>query len=134
MYLAAGPVLSEPGFALVFPEATGRKTTTYGGRSRCRSQYGYQPYQLISSQCCEPSQFIFHYGVQEGIRIPDTRSHNPMLYLLSYSHHITGGLGQTRTADPFLTKEVLYLLSHETMAESSAVEAHGGGGTSPPAA
>jgi hypothetical protein len=26
-------------------------------------------------------------GVSEGTRTPDTRDHNPVLYLLSYTHH-----------------------------------------------
>ena len=27
------------------------------------------------------------FGVSEGIRTPDHRSHNPVLYQLSYAHH-----------------------------------------------
>ena len=31
----------------------------------------------------------FEYGVDDGDRTHDTRSHNPVLYQLSYAHHIT---------------------------------------------
>lgn len=39
----------------------------------------------------------------EGIRTPDTRDHNPVLYLLSYGHHDatppTGSPGPVRVPD-----------------------------------
>ena len=31
---------------------------------------------------------VLEYGVDEGDRTLDTRSHNPVLYQLSYAHHI----------------------------------------------
>lgn len=30
----------------------------------------------------------FEYGVDDGVRTHDRRSHNPVLYQLSYAHHI----------------------------------------------
>ncbi len=32
--------------------------------------------------------FLFEYGVDDGDRTHDNRSHNPVLYQLSYAHHI----------------------------------------------
>ena len=52
--------------------------------------------------------------MKDGSRTRDTQSHNLVLYQLSYFHHITGGLGQTRTADLLITNEVHYLLCYET--------------------
>ena len=31
---------------------------------------------------------VLEYGVDDGDRTHDTRSHNPVLYQLSYAHHI----------------------------------------------
>ena len=31
---------------------------------------------------------LFEYGVDDGDRTHDNRSHNPVLYQLSYAHHI----------------------------------------------
>lgn len=36
------------------------------------------------------------YGVDDGNRTHDTRSHNPVLYQLSYAHHIAFCLSQDR--------------------------------------
>ena len=55
------------------------------------------------------------YGVDDGNRTHDTRSHNPVLYQLSYAHHIlletkrlTGAPGRTRTCDHPLRRRMLY--------------------------
>ena len=57
-------------FYLYYTSAGELVPHSFGGRSRCRSQY-HPWYQLISSQCCEPSQFIFH------ILVPDDRFELP---------------------------------------------------------
>ena len=58
----------------------------------------------------------FEYGVDEGERTLDTGSHNPVLYQLSYAHHIAlhvpklpnGAPGRTRTCDHPLRRRMLY--------------------------
>ncbi len=37
----------------------------------------------------------FKYGVDDGNRTHDTRSHNPVLYQLSYAHHIVNRAGRS---------------------------------------
>ncbi len=37
-----------------------------------------------------PGPGASEYGVDDGNRTHDTRSHNPVLYQLSYAHHICG--------------------------------------------
>src|SRR5690606_2687728 len=64
---------------------------------------------------------FLEYGVDEGDRTLDTRSHNPVLYQLSYAHHIAccrccgacaktpdGAPGRTRTCDHPLRRRMLY--------------------------
>lgn len=54
--------------------------------------------------------------MDEGDRTLDTRSHNPVLYQLSYAHHIAfacararnGAPGRTRTCDHPLRRRMLY--------------------------
>ena len=56
------------------------------------------------------------YGVDDGVRTHDRRSHNPVLYQLSYAHHIAllvpepkyGAPGRTRTCDHPLRRRMLY--------------------------
>ena len=59
------------------------------------------------------------YGVDEGDRTLDNGSHNPVLYQLSYAHHIActallvpklpnGAPGRTRTCDHPLRRRMLY--------------------------
>ena len=64
------------------------------------------------------------YGVDDGSRTHDTGNHNPVLYQLSYAHHITvhiihvtcftyqlrlnGAPGRIRTCDHPLRRRVLY--------------------------
>jgi hypothetical protein len=59
------------------------------------------------------------YGVDDGDRTHDNRSHNPVLYQLSYAHHIAfvallvpklpnGAPGRTRTCDHPLRRRMLY--------------------------
>ena len=63
------------------------------------------------------------YGVDDGFRTHDTRSHNPVLYQLSYAHHIplllrftpstsdsfaTGAPGRIRTCGHPLRRRMLY--------------------------
>ena len=58
----------------------------------------------------------FKYGVDEGDRTLDNGSHNPVLYQLSYAHHIAllvpklpnGAPGRTRTCDHPLRRRMLY--------------------------
>jgi hypothetical protein len=38
------------------------------------------------------------YGVTDGARTRDLRSHNPMLYLLSYGHQARNGFYQRKDA------------------------------------
>ncbi len=38
----------------------------------------------------------YYLGVTEGTRTPDTRDHNPVLYQLSYSHHVRRRLARRR--------------------------------------
>lgn len=40
---------------------------SYGGELRCRSPYGYQPYQPFSRRCCEPSQLTLHKSQIVGL-------------------------------------------------------------------
>ena len=59
-------------------------------------------------------------GVDDGFRTHDTRSHNPVLYQLSYAHHyfstacftiqprFVGTPGRTRTCDHPLRRRMLY--------------------------
>ena len=51
-------------------------------------------------------------GVSEGIRTPDHRSHNPVLYQLSYAHHKSncgnGPPERTRTSDLRIRSPLLY--------------------------
>ena len=62
---------------------------------------------------------FFEYGVDDGDRTHDNRSHNPVLYQLSYAHHIallltcakaafSGAPGRTRTCDHPLRRRMLY--------------------------
>ena len=59
---------------------------------------------------------VSEYGVDDGNRTHDTRSHNPVLYQLSYAHHIAllvpssliGAPGRTRTCDHPLRRRMLY--------------------------
>ena len=59
---------------------------------------------------------LFEYGVDDGDRTHDNRSHNPVLYQLSYAHHIAllvpklpnGAPGRTRTCDHPLRRRMLY--------------------------
>ncbi|CAI8728364.1 conserved hypothetical protein [Pseudomonas brassicacearum] len=59
------------------------------------------------------------YGVDDGDRTHDNGSHNPVLYQLSYAHHIAllpylcqscliGAPGRTRTCDHPLRRRMLY--------------------------
>ena len=62
-------------------------------------------------------------GVSEGFRTPDHRSHNPVLYQLSYAHHNYRGNGppeRTRTSDLRIRSPLLY--PAELQAEVSSVE------------
>jgi hypothetical protein len=62
-----------------------------------------------------PGAFV-EYGVDDGDRTHDNRSHNPVLYQLSYAHHIAfclyqvanGAPGRTRTCDHPLRRRMLY--------------------------
>ncbi|VXC73310.1 conserved hypothetical protein [Pseudomonas sp. 9Ag] len=40
------------------------------------------------------------YGVDDGVRTHDRRSHNPVLYQLSYAHHITLLVPEPKMAHP----------------------------------
>ena len=58
---------------------------------------------------------VSEYGVDDGVRTHDRRSHNPVLYQLSYAHHIAftctnrnGAPGRTRTCDHPLRRRMLY--------------------------
>ena len=58
---------------------------------------------------------FLEYGVDEGDRTLDTRSHNPVLYRLSYAHHYNqlartahGAPGRIRTCDHPLRRRMLY--------------------------
>ena len=43
---------------------------------------------------------LLEYGVDEGDRTLDTRSHNPVLYQLSYAHHINLLVPECQMAHP----------------------------------
>ena len=70
------------------------------------------------------------YGVSEGIRTPDHRSHNPVLYQLSYAHHEMVNIGppeRTRTSDLRIRSPLLYPaeLQAEVSSEGYMVGARG---------
>ena len=53
---------------------------THGLEGRCSIRLSYG---RIPDPCCE----LREYGVAEGSRTLYLRSHNPVLYLMSYGHH-----------------------------------------------
>ena len=82
-----------------------------------------------TSACCSRLTLLTSikfskYGVDDGSRTHDTGNHNPVLYQLSYAHHITvhiihvtcftyqlrlnGAPGRIRTCDHPLRRRVLY--------------------------
>ncbi len=57
----------------------GLEPSTHGLEGRCSIQLSYTP--------GEARLYIEEVGVAEGSRTPHLRSHNPVLYLMSYGHH-----------------------------------------------
>ena len=79
-----------------------------------------QPLKICTAKTKKGARLLnlapFEYGVDEGDRTLDNGSHNPVLYQLSYAHHLTllvpklpnGAPGRTRTCDHPLRRRMLY--------------------------
>ena len=77
-----------------------RTLTPCGARTEIWCVYQFHHVRKTSKRKRQAAPGVSEYGVDDGVRTHDRRSHNPVLYQLSYAHHIALLVPEPEMAHP----------------------------------